>query len=89
MLSTLSPLTLWTLGTGDCKSYESSHCWSYSHNLTPFLVLPADWALGRVNHSLAAVTGRTTSAEFYSRHLLISSFPHFLISHFLISRSWF
>ena len=81
----LSTLALWTLGTGDCKSYESSHCWSYSHTLTPFLVLPADWALGRVNHSLAAVAGRTTSppAEFCSRHLPISSFPDFLIS-----RSW-
>jgi len=68
-----------------CKSYESPHCWSYSHNLSPFLVLPANRALGRVNHSLA---GRPP-AEFCSHHLFISSFPHFLISYFLISRSWF
>ena len=43
---------LYGLGT-DCKSYESLHCWSYSHNLSPFLVLSADRTLGRVNHSLA------------------------------------
>ena len=85
--STSSSMGSWLYGlrTGDCKCYESPHCWSYSHNLSPFLVLPADRALGRVNHSLA---GRPP-AEFCSRHLFISSFPHFLISYFLISHSWF
>jgi len=60
----------------------------YSHNLTPFFALPVDCALSQVDRNLA---DKTTSppAESANVHFLISSFPHFLISHFLISCSCF
>ena len=92
-LSTLSPLALWTrklLVTVRAMSSLTPGV-NYSHNLSVALPCLASWPRARSstrNHSLPS---RTTSppAEFCSCHLLISLFPHFLTSHFLISRSWF
>ena len=84
--------TIAGLGTDECERYVSpltagafSHT---SHNLTPFFALPADCALSQVDRNLADKT-TSPSAESANVHFLISSFPHFLISHFLISRSCF
>ena len=77
-----SLLWLCRLRTGDCESYDSpltagslNHT---SHNLTPFLALPADCVLNQVDHSLIL------PAEFCTL-VTTSLFLYFPISSFLIS----